>query len=162
MRSDVVENAAKRWPDDRAGLPCGRAQRDCAWQKRARDKVRRERAEGGPCKGTRHAKHHSDREQDRQVDLTAPRRGKQDQRAQQLEAEHGSRNVATIEAICRPAAERCQQEQRQKLEQTDQAELESGVATVSSAGDIVYLPHDVTIAIGQGATRRATNKRETP
>ena len=67
----------------------------------------------------------------------------QDQRAGQLEAEHGTGDVAAVEAIGRPAADRRQDEQGHELEQADQAELEGGVADAHGlAGDVIDLPAD--------------------
>ena len=109
----------------------------------ARDEIGRHGAERRAGEGAGDAEQGRDAEQDRQADESAPCRGKEDERADQFEEDHRPGDMPPVQPVGRPAADRCQDEQRHELDQADQAELKRGLADVHRrAGDVVDLPAD--------------------
>ena len=110
----------------------------------ARHEVGRQRAERRAGKGAGDAEQGGDAEQDRQADEPAQVADEQDQRAEAVRAAiDGARDVAAVEPVGGPAADRRQHEQRHELDEADQPELERGLADVHRlAGDVVDLPAD--------------------
>ncbi len=143
MRNDVVEDSARRRADDGTRLPRCRTQCDRLRKLLPRHQIGRKRTERGSGKSTRHSEQRGDREEDRQVYVLAPGRPKQHRRAGHFEEDGRSCDLAAVQPIRRPAANRGEKEQRHELDEPDQPELERRLVDRHRlAGDVVDLPAD--------------------
>ena len=67
----------------------------------------------------------------------------QDERADHLEQDHRPGDMAPVEPVGRPAADRREDEQGHELDQADQPKLKRGFADIHRfAGDVIDLPAD--------------------